>query len=110
MLKVAAKKEQDRTTQLIYRRLKKRFPNLPEEISKVVYRYHLKAYRIRLIDPIFAGMSESEREVVVDDILDSLPEKAQRWITLLLLLTPEEANDSSELMNLEFDDPTGERL
>lgn len=106
----AAKKKQDRQTGLIYKRLKARFPSLPEDVSRVVYRYNPAAIRVRVIDPAFVGKSYGEREALLGSPILSLPEEVERDITLLLLLTPDEAARGTDLMNLEFDDPTGERL
>ncbi len=103
-------KKQDRTTRLIYQAMKARFPALTDDVSQVVYRYNPAAIRVRVIDACFAGSTFAQREQMLTDVLESLPEDVQRSITLLLLLTPKEAMDPTDLMNLEFDDPTGSRL
>jgi hypothetical protein len=104
------KKKQDSETRRIFKALKKQFAGLPDDIDQVVYRYNPGAIRVRVIDDAFRGKSYSERELLIDPVLDSLPEDIRRDITLLLLLTPQEAKSSNDLMNLEFDDPVGSRL
>lgn len=106
----AAKKVQNRRTQFIYDLLKARFPRLPADVKRVVYQYNPVAIRMRVVDRMFAGKTYLEREALMDEFLQQLPEDIERRITLMLLLTPKEAKDPNELMNLEFDDPTGERL
>lgn len=103
-------KKQDRSTRLIYARLKDRFPDLPTEMDKVVYRYNPASIRVRVVDPTFAGMTYTQREESIADILTALPSAVRTDITLLLLLTPNEAQDPSDLMNLEFDDPSSTYL
>jgi hypothetical protein len=72
------------------------------------YRQNPVSVRIRVLNPEFAGKSRAEREEEVWNHLNKLPEDAVADISLLLLLTPQEAKDS--LVNLEFDDPTPSRL
>lgn len=102
-------KIQDKATRQIYSLVKKRFPDVPEALDKVVYRYNPASIRLRIIDPAFEGKSYGEREAFVEGLLEQLPPNVRRDITLLLLLTPKEAQNP-DLMNLEFDDPTGTRL
>jgi len=109
-MQVANEKKQDKATRLIYQALRKRFPNLPNDMSQVVYRYNPAAIRVRVIDGSFAGKTFGQREHSIADVLESLPEDVQRSITVLLLMTTKEAKDPSDLMNQEFDDPSGSRL
>jgi stress-induced morphogen len=65
--------------------------------------------RIRIIDPDFAHQSLVEREEMVWPFLERLPKEVQSYITMLLLLTPDEVKEGS-LMNLEFEHPIPSRL
>jgi len=103
-------KKQDRDTREIYRVLKSHFPELPDDMDQVIYRYNPASIRIRLVDGAFQGKSFSEREQLIEPLLETLPERIRTNITLLLLLTPKEAKSSDDLMNLEFDKPTGSLL
>ena len=64
--------------------------------------------RIRILNPEFANRSRSQREEEVWSVLDKLPEEAAAEISLLLLLTPEEAKNS--FASFEFDDPIPSKL
>ncbi len=103
-------KMQDKATALIYKKLRGLFPSLSDDPNDVVYRYNPASIRLRITDPSFAGKSFEQREAVLHPLLRSLPERIRTDITLILLLTPEECDDASDLMNLEFDDPVGSRL
>src|SRR5436190_10868872 len=59
--------------------------------------------RIRIKDSDFEGMDRVERDSLIWQYLDSLPEEVTSEITLLLLLTPDEARKS--LANVEFEHP-----
>ena len=62
------------------------------------------AWRVRIVDPRFAGLKTAERDKIVRPLLRLLPEAVQGDITFLLMLAPDEVQDS--LMNLEFEHPT----
>jgi hypothetical protein len=79
-----------------------KFPNVE------AYRYNSASIRVRVIDDSFKNMSKSDREKIVQPLLDPLPEKIQGDIMILLLLAPHEAPAS--LMNLEFEHPTPSKL
>lgn len=64
--------------------------------------------RIRVIDPDFAGLDRADREPSFWNLLKTLPDEVFANITMLLLLTPDEAKTS--LANQEFDDPIPSRL
>ena len=72
------------------------------------YRQNSVSVRIRILNPAFAGMSRVQREEEVWAVLDELPEDAVAEISLLLLLTPEEAKKS--MASSEFDTPIPSRL
>jgi stress-induced morphogen len=67
------------------------------------YRQNSASVRVRIIDPEFQGVDRIQRENLVWTILERLPESIQTQITLLLLLTPQEAEFS--FTNLEFENP-----
>ncbi len=102
----AAKKVQDETTAQIFSALKKAFPELPDEPEKVVYRYNPVAVRVRVISPKFRGKSTAEREEIVNEAFQSLPDEITGDITMQFMLTPAEAKKPT-LIYHEFDDPTG---
>ncbi len=64
--------------------------------------------RLRIIDPDFQGMDRIEREPAIWQLLRKLPEEVFVNITMLLLLTPEEAEHS--LASQEFDHPIPSRV
>jgi hypothetical protein len=72
------------------------------------YRHNSVSVRIRIVNPEFENRTRSQREEEVWAVLDKLPEDAAAEISLLLLLTPEEAKHS--FASLEFDDPIPSRL
>ena len=102
--KLAIEKKQDKATRLIYKRLKERFPNLSDDIEKVVYKYR-QSIKIRVVDSSFARKTYLEREALIEDVIDNLPEDVRSAISVLMLLTPKEAKDANDLMNRGFDHP-----
>ncbi len=104
-----AKKVQDETTAQLFAALKKAFPELPDEPEKVVYRYNSVAVRVRIISPKFRGKSMAEREEIVNEALESLPDEITEDITMQFMLTPAEAKKPT-LIYREFDNPTGAYL
>ena len=72
------------------------------------YRQNSVSVRIRILNRAFAGKSRVDREEEVWAVLDQLPEECASEISLLLLLTPEEAKSS--FASIEFDDPEPSRL
>jgi hypothetical protein len=72
------------------------------------YRQNLMSIRVRIIDSGFHGLDLVEREGRVWRILEPLPPAVRSHITLLLLLTPEEAKVS--FMNFDFENPLPSRL
>jgi hypothetical protein len=104
-----AKKVQDETTAGLFAALKRAFPDLPEEPERVVYRYNPVAVRVRVVSPKFRGKSSAQREELVNRALRALPAEATEDITMLFMLTPEEA-DKPTLLQTEFDEPSGSYL
>ncbi len=68
-----------------------------------VRRRNSVSLRIRIIDPDFASIDRVDRETPIWRLLEELPDSVLSNITMLLLLTPEEAPDS--FANREFEDP-----
>lgn len=69
------------------------------------YRYNSACIRIRVVDPIFAGMDICDRGEDAWDILqEHLPERVFCDISLFLFLTPKETKTSGA--NVEFESPT----
>jgi stress-induced morphogen len=72
------------------------------------YRQNSVSVRVRVINPEFEGKSRVEREDELWAVLDGLPEDATAEISLLLLLTPDEARKS--FASQEFDNPIPSKL
>jgi hypothetical protein len=72
------------------------------------YRQNSVSVRIRIVNPKFAGRSRAQREEELWTFLNKLPEEATAEISLLLLLTPDEAKKS--FANVEFDNPIPSRI
>lgn len=68
-----------------------------------VYRQNPVSVRVRIIDPVFAGMGKSHRSQMAWKYLDQLPDEVHSDISTLLLLSPDETKMS--FANLEFEDP-----
>ena len=64
--------------------------------------------RLRIIDPDFQGKDRLEREPELWTLLQRLPEEVFVNITMLLLLTPEEAEKS--FASQEFEHPVPARV
>jgi hypothetical protein len=73
-----------------------------------LYRRNNVSVRIRIIEHDFAGKSRTAREEEVWPLFDKLSEDVVADISMLLLLTPEEKDES--LANFEFEHPTPSRI
>jgi hypothetical protein len=71
-------------------------------------RHNPVSIRLRIIDPDFQGTDRIAREPEIWKLLNKLPEEVFVDITMLLLLTPEEAKHS--LASQEFDHPIPARV
>ena len=71
-------------------------------------RHNPVSIRLRIIDPDFQTLDRIEREPEIWQLLRKLPEEVFVNITMLLLLTPEEAEHS--LASQEFDHPIPSRV
>lgn len=79
-------------------------PNSEAEL----YRQNPAAVRIRIVDPSFRGRDRIERDEIVWNYLTKLPSDVRGDITVLLLLAPDELEDS--FANQDFEDPIPSRL
>lgn len=73
-----------------------------------LYRQNSVSVRVRIIDSSFKGKDKPDRNQLVWKYLDDLSEDVQSDISMLLLLTPDEATES--FANFEFDDPIPSKL
>lgn len=73
-----------------------------------VYRQSKFSIRVRVIDPDFAGQALSERDDPLWGLLSALPDDVKFDISMLLLLTPDEAGTS--LANFDFENPMPSRI
>jgi len=71
-------------------------------------RHNPVSIRLRIIDPNFQSLDRIEREHDIWQLLRKLPEEVFVNITMLLLLTAEEAEHS--LTSQEFDHPIPSRV
>ncbi len=72
------------------------------------YRQNQVSVRVRIVDPAFHGLSRSQREDDFWAAFGELPDDLTAELSVLLLLTPDEAKKS--LASIEFDDPTPSKL
>lgn len=68
-----------------------------------VYRQNSVSIRARIIDPDFAGIDRGRRHEAIWSLIEGLPEELQSQLSVLLLMTPEEAARS--FASLDFDNP-----
>jgi stress-induced morphogen len=97
-------KKRTKETKGIERILREHFPDHPPEYPPMAYRCNPASIRVRVVTDRFEGKSRGEREDLVLPYIHQLPEDTQADIMILLLLTPNEINES--LMNLEFEKPS----
>lgn len=79
------------------------------------YRYNSASLRVRIVDAKFENVDREKRDLMVEPVLDKLPEKTQSDIVNLVLLSPSEFENPSMscreyLLNIEFDDPSPSML
>lgn len=74
------------------------------EAEIVLYRRNAISVRIRVVDPCFAGLSKPARHELVWKSLQNLPDELQSDISMVVLLSPDEVQES--LGNLEFEHPS----
>ena len=78
------------------------------DASGEAYRHNSASVRIRIIDPGFSNVDRVAREDSIWGELESLPEDVRADITMLVLVAPNEVDDS--LASREFQDPVPSRL
>ena len=79
------------------------------------YRYNSASVRVRVIDSRFEGKSREERDAMVEDYLDKLPQETQRDIVTLLTFAPSDLVNNPTtfrefMLNAEFEDPSPSML
>lgn len=75
------------------------------------YRYNSASIRVRVIDSRFEGMSRDDRDNMVEQYLDTLPDETQKDIVTLFTFAPSETTRSPStfrefMLNTEFVDPS----
>ena len=88
--------------------LKEHYQSAHPEAVIDCYRQNSASIRIRILDPGFRDLNRATRDDQIWKILGNLPEDIQSQITVLLLLTPEEAKTS--FANMDFENPIPSRL
>lgn len=73
-----------------------------------LYRQNPVSVRVRIVDPDFEGQGKPQRSQLAWKYLQQLPEDVQSDISTVLLLTPDETENS--FANFEFEDPIPSRL
>jgi hypothetical protein len=68
-----------------------------------VYRKNNVSIHLRVVDPDFKGVAKAKRHDLVWRYLEQLPKPTLSNISVLLLLSPYEKENS--IANLDFDDP-----
>jgi len=69
----------------------------------VVYRQNPASIRIRIVDPDFKRLDRVQRDDIVWKFIEELPWDVRSQITMILLLTPDELEQS--MANHIFDNP-----
>ena len=103
------KKRTDAQTARIYAALKCAYPELSSDESDVVYKYNSYSIRVRVATNAFESKTLAERETQLKRILATLAAEDRENITMLMMLTPEDAAER-DLMNVEFDNPGRNRF
>jgi stress-induced morphogen len=79
------------------------------------YRYNSASIRVRVIDSRFEGIPREQRDAMVEQYLDTLPQETQRDIVTLFTFAPSELSQTPAtfrefLLNSEFDHPSPSML
>jgi hypothetical protein len=79
------------------------------------YRYNSASIRVRVIDRRFEEMRREDRDAMVEQYLDTLPQETQRDIVTLFTFAPSDLSRSPTtfrefLLNTEFDNPSPSML
>jgi len=100
----AAKDKVTPETVRIVKLLESHFPHHPAKFPPAAYRYNSASIRVRVVDDSFTGLDLLDRQEKVRPLLRKLPRGTRSDITILLLLTLEEVEDSWG--NREFENPS----
>ena len=109
MVSIKIEKRQDASTRKVFTAVKRAFPDVPDEIGEVVYRYNPVAVRIRVVSNSLMGLDDTQRDDAVMGALKELPKEVRDNITMILAYTPDELEEWDYMMK-EFDDPSRSRL
>jgi stress-induced morphogen len=79
------------------------------------YRYNSASIRVRVVDPLFEGMTREKRDNMVEQYLDTLPSEIQRDIVTLYTFAPSELKRTpttfkEHMLNNEFENPSPSML
>ena len=94
-------------TKQVERLIDEHYPNCPKDLPRA-YRYSSVSIRARIVDEQFKKKNRAERDRMVSPLIDTLPEKIRQDINILLILAPDELENS--LMNLEYEHPSRSEL
>jgi stress-induced morphogen len=97
------KNDRDRDALRIRRLLSDAYGRAHPGAAIDVYRSSPVSIRIRIVDHDFDGQDRVDREDAIWPIIEKLPNAILEQITVILLLTPREQNES--WASKEFDDP-----
>lgn len=105
----SAKRTITNETRRIEELLQEHFPDHPDRYPPMAYRYNPASIRVRVVSDRFTGLDRVERSELVYPLLQkNLPEETWQDIMVILLLAPDEVDDSPT--NFEFEHPTPSRL
>ena len=76
------------------------------------YRYNSASLRVRVVDPRFRGLTNEQRDDMVEPVLAKLDRDTEADIMNLVFLYPGEVDESSDafLINYEFEHPSESML
>lgn len=95
----------DQATETVRRLTKDNLRKAGLSKAKVdAYRHGAYSIRLRVIDPAFHNKSVTERDQMTTSLFDGLAQEIDRDVSLVLLLSPQEAKE--HFMNEEFEHPT----
>jgi hypothetical protein len=101
-------KREDRHVRRIREKLMSDYASRHPRAQIDVKRYNSLCVHVRVLDPDFDRQSRTDRDTTLWNILDTLPEETREEITLLTLLTPEEA--ATSVMNRVFENRNASSL
>jgi hypothetical protein len=105
MMKLPNMKRKTRETAWVEKVLRVLFPDFPPEYPPEAYRYNPACIRLRVVSPMFREKGLAEKYDMVAPLLEERLPKETWWdVSSLVLLAPEEIDDS--LSNLEFETPS----